>query len=264
MFTEKFDRFACIGDSITCEVEGYELTATLHEDNDSGAPWEKEDGHGPVSEWTSRAKEPGERVLCEDSGGFRYYDVQEATRLAKRDGWDTPPYKQGTPGERAARAVEADFRALRGWCRDEWGYCSVVLTISEDGDEIDDHAASVVGVDVNHPNGDNGYLTEVANELLSQVSDTVKDMAQDRVDAEREADLLENGPKCQNCYNHHLRLPEVCLLGAIGGVLVARGYAEEDVLAVINGGIDADDFWNEMRNVLDWVEDRVAERAQVE
>ena len=59
--------------------------AQIVHDDDAEPPWDREDGQGPVSNWTDRVKEPGERTLCEDGGSRRYYDVQEATRIAKRD-----------------------------------------------------------------------------------------------------------------------------------------------------------------------------------
>jgi len=93
MFTEKFGSYVCDGDTITCEVDGFKATATLHHDDGSEAPWDSECGHGPVSDWTSRSKAPGERVLCEDRRGRRrYYDFAEAVAIAKRDGWGFMPY----------------------------------------------------------------------------------------------------------------------------------------------------------------------------
>ena len=170
MFTEQFDNYACFGDTIACEVDGFRVVATIVADNDSEAPWESEDGHGPVSDWTNRPKSPGERVLCEDREYRRYYDVQEAMAIAKRDGWG-PSQGEDTPGQRAARAVEADFQALRAWCRDEWWYCGLVLSVYRAGVALDEHAASLWRIDLNHPQGDNGYLTVVANELLDEALD---------------------------------------------------------------------------------------------
>ena len=70
----------------TITIEGREYTWTVEYDCDIGAPWGKHDGHGPVTEWTTRPKGPGERVLAEDRGSYRYYDYAEACRIAKRDG----------------------------------------------------------------------------------------------------------------------------------------------------------------------------------
>ena len=165
-FTERFDSYACDGDSISCSVDGFDVVAQIVRDEGSEPPWDREDGHGPISDWTGRVKEPGERTLCEDGGSRRYYDVQEATRIAKRDGWDLPPFGKGTTGDRAARAVVADYNALRLWCADEWWYVGVVVRVFRDDVELG--GASLWGVDCNHPYGNNSYLSEVANELLPE------------------------------------------------------------------------------------------------
>ena len=75
----------------TIEIDGRTFNVTIEPDSSHGAPWEEEDGHGPVSEWTRRDKRPGERVLCEDRGSRRYYDFAEACRIARRDGWGWLP-----------------------------------------------------------------------------------------------------------------------------------------------------------------------------
>lgn len=84
------------GDSI--ERDGFTLTVTIEHDHDSGTPWDNSDGHGPVSDWTSRAKLPGELILSDDNpSGLRstcnrrFYDYAEACRIAARDGWGFLP-----------------------------------------------------------------------------------------------------------------------------------------------------------------------------
>lgn len=125
------------------EYRGHQIEVTWHYDRDCDPPWENEDGHGPVTEWTRRDKGPGEVVLCSDSNGRskRFYNWHEAIKIAKRDGWDAPPYKTGTKGERAERAVKADFEWLRKWCNDLWCYMGRVVSV--DGKEID----SLWGID---------------------------------------------------------------------------------------------------------------------
>lgn len=148
------------------EKDGFTIRVRLEPDDDSTPPWERADGHGPVSEWTNRKKEPGERVLIKDyrSDSARYYDVAAATRIAKTDGWDAPPYGTGTNGQKAARAVEADFQFLRGWCRDDWHYVGVVLSVYRNGILLDDHAASVWGVEDNATD----YLKQLAEEMVDE------------------------------------------------------------------------------------------------
>lgn len=113
----------------TAEHNGHTITLEWHYDPDCEAPWEHEDGHGPVSDWTTRDKRPGELVLHSDRHSYRYYDYAEAIKIAKRDGWDAPPYKTGTKGERAHRAVMRDFEYLKDWCEDRWHWCGYVCKI---------------------------------------------------------------------------------------------------------------------------------------
>jgi hypothetical protein len=114
----------------TATHQGRTITVKWYHDPDYGPPWQEEDGHGPVSEWVHRDKRPGERTLCADRSSKRFYDFQAAIALAKRDGWDAPPYQTGTPGEQAVRAVEADFDWLRRWCQDDWHWVGHVVTIA--------------------------------------------------------------------------------------------------------------------------------------
>lgn len=118
------------------------LRVDCEHDSDHGAPWEEDDGHGPVSEWTTRDKRPGERLLHSDRHSKRYYDFAAAIKQAKRDGWDAPgwgapPYKTGTKGETALRAVKRDFQYLKDWCEDRWEYVVVIVKLlNADGEEI--------------------------------------------------------------------------------------------------------------------------------
>lgn len=172
MFTQSFTTYAGLGayagQNISCEVDGFTVTARLERDDDAGAPWEREDGHGAVSEWTRRAKAPGERVLNEDGRSRRYYDFAGAVETAKRDGWGGDG---ATPGERAADAAEKDFARLRAWCDDEWEYVGVVLTVEREGVRLtDDYGAALWGIESDA--GD--YLREVANQLLGDALDAAR------------------------------------------------------------------------------------------
>jgi hypothetical protein len=118
------------------EHSGHSLSVTFHYVLDSEAPWKSEDGHGPVSEWTSRDKRAGEKVLFVDGRQKLYYDYAEAIKIAKRDGWDSPPYKTGTKAQQAERAVNANFEYLRRWCStQDWYYVGRIVSV--DGNEID-------------------------------------------------------------------------------------------------------------------------------
>jgi hypothetical protein len=173
MFVEKFDRYVCHGESISCEVEGFTITATIEADTDMGPPWEEHDGHGPVSAWTSRNKRPGERTLNEDHGSRRFYDFAEAVKIARADGWG-PPIDGKTKGEIAAAAVERDFKVLKAWCNDDWYWVGVRLSVKRNDVTLCKHAASLWGIEANYPDSDNAYLTEVANELLDEALDVAR------------------------------------------------------------------------------------------
>lgn len=150
-------------------IDGQVYRINWRHDDTHGAPWEEEDGHGPVSDWTRDAKAPGQRVLCEDHGAKRYYDYAAAVEIAKRDGWDAPPYGQGTPGQRAARAATADFERLRRWCENDWQYVGVIVTerrTDADGYEYDGPSASLWGIE-----SDAGeYFEEVIKELVHELT----------------------------------------------------------------------------------------------
>ncbi|MCW0163722.1 hypothetical protein OIV56_13400 [Burkholderia pseudomallei] len=72
---------------LTIDGTTYRFRINVENDDGKGAPWDEEDGHGPVSDWTTRDKRPSEWVLSSDHGSKRFYDVAEANRIAKRDGW---------------------------------------------------------------------------------------------------------------------------------------------------------------------------------
>jgi len=127
------------GDDWTDPVEvhgGYSVRVEVTRDDCMGEPWKEHYGYGIVSDWTTRDKTPGERVLCEDRGSKHYYDVSASMVKARAEGWDAPPYT-GTKGERAARAVDRDFDYLRRWCNDDWYWVVVGVEVSHRGAILD-------------------------------------------------------------------------------------------------------------------------------
>jgi hypothetical protein len=101
-------------DGDTFEHAGNLFRVTFPRDDDHGAPWDEEDGHGPVTGWESRGKRPGEMVLSEDSRGRakRFYDFAEAVRIARRDGWGHLPYRLQIRPDVADRPP---YTACGGW-----------------------------------------------------------------------------------------------------------------------------------------------------
>jgi len=60
------------------------------------------------------------------------------------------------------------LKARDAWFNDEWFYCGIVLSVSWNGIEVLDYAASLWGIECNYPGTDNSYLSELATELLDE------------------------------------------------------------------------------------------------
>jgi hypothetical protein len=144
---------------MTYTHNSHTITVEWHRDDSLGAPWEEHDGHGIVSDWRNhRSKAPGERVLYQDRGSCRFYDVKGTLAIARRDGWglsDAEKEKlakrlgrQPTAKEITAEAVERDFQYLRRWCSDDWQWTGYNLTVTDaDGRELPGLSDSLWGID---------------------------------------------------------------------------------------------------------------------
>ena len=140
-----------------CNEQNVFYRAQIVPDDSMGTPWDEHDFHGPVSDWRNiDSKAPGERVLCTDRHSARFYDVQEAMQIAKRDGWGCEHEEHRTKGEIAACAVNSDFENLRAWCNNDWWWVGVVLSKheleeDEDGEQtiinLDDNVDSLWGIE---------------------------------------------------------------------------------------------------------------------
>lgn len=175
--------------------DGTKAVARTERDDDMGPPWKEHDGHGPVSDWTTRNKRPGERLLHSDGGSKRYYDFAEAMRIAKRDGWGLGEkdmarltHRLGrtpTKGEVTAAAVEQDFERLRGWCNDRWHWIGVIVKL-EDADGRLIAQDSLWGIE-----GDTDYWQEVAAEIAERLhGEHVAEQAERQHWAERDTITL--------------------------------------------------------------------------
>jgi hypothetical protein len=131
-FREKFLPFVCEGDTITCAVDGFEVTARIVCDDCPDAPDQRQDGFWPS--------------LDLDAPGFIGPGPSHRQRFAE---------------------AEAESKAvMEGWRKGDWFYCGLVLCVSLEGIELAPHATSLWGIEANYPGTDNSYLTEAANELL--------------------------------------------------------------------------------------------------
>lgn len=137
-FTKHFDKFVCVGDTITAELPGgFTAIARIERDDCGDTPPERDDGFWPSMD----------------------------------------PKAAGWIGNKSKREFQRQMRkakeVLRAWNADEWFYCGVCVTIHKAGIQLTgryDHA--LWGIDCNYPFPGryraNNYLREVANELLSE------------------------------------------------------------------------------------------------
>lgn len=119
-FSESFDSFVCVGDSISLEIGNVEYKAVIHFDECRNI--DDDDCHKPDQSVTG----------CND---------EQFAGLLK---------------------------ARKAWFNNEWFYCGIVVTAYKAGIEL--CSESLWGIEANYPDGDNSYLNEVANDLLSEVA----------------------------------------------------------------------------------------------
>ena len=108
-FAERFDSFACEGDTITCDAEGFTVTARIVADDCPDAPDQRQDGFWPS--------------LYKDAPGF----------IGPGNGFR----------QRFAEAQAKAEAVMEAWRKGDWFYCGIVLSVERDGIELDYHAASL-------------------------------------------------------------------------------------------------------------------------
>jgi hypothetical protein len=124
-FKTDFEKFACEGDYIECEHDGWTVRARIERDTE--ARIDDDDCHNVDQELTG----------CDDE--------QQKWLLKCR----------------------------RAWFEDHWFYCGIVISVSRNGTEVHNNAASMWRIECNYPQKDrvtngNKYLREVANELFAE------------------------------------------------------------------------------------------------
>ncbi len=141
-----------LGHGDVLRAAGRTFVIAIAPDEAHGAPWDEEDGHGPVSDWRSGrhgngpSKAPGERPLCTDHRAARFYDWAAAIKQAKAEGWGLGPDELATLTRKLGRtptakqvraeAVRLDFERMSGWANDRWRYVGVCLfELPRDGEQ---------------------------------------------------------------------------------------------------------------------------------
>jgi hypothetical protein len=173
-----------LSDGDTFEHEGFTFRVNVMQDYNYDPPWEREEGHGPVSEWRSYRysgrpdKCPGEVILVSEHFSARFYDFAETTRIAKRDGWglgeeemrklEKELGRKPTRKQIVRRAVENDYEYLRRWCNDQWKYIGVVVTHIPDDAEPDDVETDYMHALWGIESDSYDCIKEVAHELADE------------------------------------------------------------------------------------------------
>lgn len=135
----KFSRFACAGDSVRFDVDGFTVTARLHYDDDPFRPDERDCGFWPS--------------LDPKSAGY------------------IGPKSPRTLARHLAKAKAV----MKAWEAGEWFYCGVAVTVERDGVPLTGpYDNALWSIECNYPGSDNSYLSEVAGELLEEALDAAR------------------------------------------------------------------------------------------
>lgn len=62
------------------------------------------------------------------------------------------------------------------WKNDEWFFCGIVLVVSVERIELDEHAASCYGLEANISKQGNAYLTSVAKDFADEALTVARDL----------------------------------------------------------------------------------------
>jgi len=175
-------------DGDTFEHGGRTFVFKVEADDTADPPWEEFSGHGPVSDWTTHAKEPGEILLVANHSGMkRYYHWQRATEIAREDDWGIPQDdidawtqkvgRKPTRGMIVNEAVRRDFQYLRDWCDDKWSYVGVIVSLADDPNMIN----SLWRIESNADD----YMVSVAEDLADNLNRILDQRMADEIEASR-------------------------------------------------------------------------------
>ena len=146
--------------------------------DDSGdAPWDNDCIYdGVVSAWSRDSKRPYQRILSEDRGSKRYFDVRRYIAVA---------VSQGCTRKQAAEQLEKSFAHLRAWCNDQWHYVGVIVErVDADGEDLE--SDSLWGIE----SDDKDYILATAAEMAGSMA-TIADKARAKAAYARRAESKE-------------------------------------------------------------------------
>ena len=141
MFKQGFAKYACNGDTISCEIDGFDCYARIYRDDCSDTPDQRQDGFWPS--------------LDPDDDGF----IGEGKTQA-----------QLTAAKRRASHV------MNEWKNDNWWYVVIAVTVEKNGILLTDEFGNALwGIECNYPGSDNSYLLQIANELIDEAMNEARE-----------------------------------------------------------------------------------------
>lgn len=152
------------------EVKGLRFSVEVIPDEDMGPPWKEHDGHGVVV----RARhKPAAAHLRPLGNGDLLYDMTATFERAEEEGWGVSvaelAEKLGrtpTAREVTLEAIERDFARLDAWCKGEWEWVGVRVTLLDLDGEPTNLSDALWGIESDSPE----YHEEVAVELAEQIA----------------------------------------------------------------------------------------------
>lgn len=144
-----------------------DFTYTIEREQDTDYnPLEDEDGHGVVSDWTSRRKYPSEVIIADDHGTRRYYDIQASiANFTKFGGFTATDGK--TLKQVVAEAVERDKDFLERWFSDKV-WCDIIrVKVTFKGFTLECDSC-LGGVYSDSPDS---YIAEIADDLVYSIQE---------------------------------------------------------------------------------------------
>lgn len=153
---------------------GLTFQADVQVDIDAEAPWDREDGHGPVRSVAYNRfsgnrtdKKPGERIIDVGNRTAWVYDFAEALKIAKRDNWGSAKATPDmTPAQVRELAVMEDMERMGSWLRSEWGYIGVVVTLLDVKGRKTEVFDALWGIE----SDSHDYITEEAQRMADTIA----------------------------------------------------------------------------------------------
>lgn len=173
-----------IGESFTFTVEGHEFRADIREDDSHGAPWENDCGMLEVQRVShGHTKRASECFLYRGSRReYSYvYHVGESQAKARTESWGCNEKTQAAfvaehgrepgPREMAVLAVRDNAEYLAEWCRDDWSFVGVeVSMLDAEGEAIPGRKGSLWGVESLSDYARDEVAPELAREILAELA----------------------------------------------------------------------------------------------